>query len=38
METEVSKGTRSMEPPMVPSSTFDTPQQIQKPGKISEEK
>jgi uncharacterized protein len=37
MDTEVSKGTRAIEPPMNPSATFNVPQQVSQPKKLTEE-
>ena len=37
MDTEVSKGTRAMEPPMSPSLTWDNPQQVSNPKKVTED-
>jgi phage-related protein (TIGR01555 family) len=36
MDTEVSKGTRDIEPPANPNATWDVPQQVQNPKKLTE--
>ena len=37
MDTEVSQGTRAIEPPASPLGTFQTPQQVSQPSKVTEE-
>jgi uncharacterized protein len=37
MDTEVSKGTRLIEPPLTPAATFDTPQQVPATKKVTED-